>query len=82
MNSMSENHKVVWWLLGFFALIVVGGVGTWVNSIERKVDLVAGIQRNRGERISALETVLPYIKERLDSIDRRLEKIEENRPRR
>lgn len=81
MNGYNTNHRIVWWLLGFFALIVIGGTGAWIRAIQAKVNNIAEVQGVRGERISALETVLPHIKERLDSIDRKLEKMEERQRR-
>lgn len=78
---MNGNLKLVYWILGVLGMIVVGGAGFWMNSIQTKLDSMSNIaaasQLSNSARLSALETILPYVTQRLDTIDRKLDRVEE-----
>ena len=78
---MNGNLKLIYWILGVLGTIVVGGAGFWMNSIQTKLDTMTAVatvaQMNTSSRLSALETILPYVTQRSDSIDRKIDRLEE-----
>ena len=82
---MSENgngtSRLIFWILGLFASIILGGGGFWLGALQSKVDGHSTVLAGRGERIAILETTvhstLPRLDKRLESIDLKLEHIQE-----
>ena len=78
---MNGNVKLVYWILGVLGMVVISGTGFWMNSIQTKLESMtvaaAAAQMNSSSRLSALETILPYAIQRLDSIDRKLDRVED-----
>ena len=79
MQNGNGNRTTLWWLLGFFSVIFIGASGAWLSSLKSiQNDLViANLQQTA--KMASIETTIPYIKEKLDKIDQRLERIEQKR---
>ena len=82
---MSENgngtNRLIFWILGLCASIILGGAGFWLVAMQGRQDTHSAILAGRGERIAILETTvtqtLPRLEKRLESIDLKLEHIQE-----
>ena len=70
---MSEEKATTWslWLLGFFALAVMGGVTAWMSRV------VVNIDQARTD-IVILQRDMDVVKQRFSSIDGKLGEIQIN----
>lgn len=59
---MENATKLLYWVLGVLVAMVIGG---------------ATAQISNSGRLSVLETILPYLTQRLDSIDRKLDRLDQ-----
>lgn len=59
---MNGASKLVYWILAVIVAMVIGG---------------ATAQISNSGRLSVLETILPYLTQRLDIIDRKLDRLDE-----
>jgi uncharacterized protein YfeS len=57
LTPMDGYNKIVWWLMGMFAMLFLAAAGLWVNAIDRKTDTNLLMNIEQGARISKLETI-------------------------
>ena len=73
------NKTILWWLLGFFSVTFLTVSGFWLSSLQGVQHELITSNLKQAEKMAIIETTIPYIKEKLDKIDQRLERIEQKK---
>ncbi len=73
---MSQGDgKLVWWLMGIFALIIIGGAGFFGSTLYGSVKSLEASMTAKGERIVTLESSYSFISQRLNRIEDTLDDV-------
>jgi len=78
-NRRNGNGKLVWWVLGIFATIVLSGVAGWMTRIASMQDALAATDFKREGQIATLSTQMAEVIRRLGHIETKLDTLVERR---
>lgn len=70
---MNGSSKIIWWLLGLFATCLIGGVTYAFSDLHE----MHNVNSTQTERIIKIETHYEAIVKQLDTIERKLDKMNE-----
>lgn len=67
--------KLVWWLLGMFAMILIAAASTWGKSVSVQLSEIDQNRQTNSQRIETMAGDYKTILYRLDQIERKLDNI-------